>query len=326
MTPRAAIAHGGLSSPGSAHLLLGVAHYNTKRKDAALASLGEAKRYPDSAGCADQWIKLVKSGKGERAELRAGRERHGSGHGLCGQDRQRLNPLNRRKRRASCPEHRSASVDDHCRSQSRAERPDLPQLLATGAGPAGAGVLLGALPRRVLAEDAARARQVRRQLQVRRHARPGHRGHRQGGRRSSMADVNMVMRLMVKHGIEQRFAETIVIEVPGDKIGIKVGDGEHVHDRDRQDRDGQGRGRQDRQGSRTRSTARRSPRRSPATTARSPTTSSSDSDGKTLHRSVTSTARECRSRSSTSSTTCASKRLSARRRRRPRRPLPAAPG
>jgi tetratricopeptide (TPR) repeat protein len=59
-----AITHGGLSSPGSAHLLLGVAHYNTKRKDAALASLGEAKRYPDSAPCADQWIKLVKSGKG----------------------------------------------------------------------------------------------------------------------------------------------------------------------------------------------------------------------------------------------------------------------
>jgi tetratricopeptide (TPR) repeat protein len=59
-----AISHGGLSSPGSAHLLLGVAHYNTKRKDAALASLGEAKRYPDSAPCADQWIKLVKSGKG----------------------------------------------------------------------------------------------------------------------------------------------------------------------------------------------------------------------------------------------------------------------
>jgi tetratricopeptide (TPR) repeat protein len=55
---------GGLRSPGFAHLLLGVAHYNTKRKDAALASLGEAKRYPDSAGCADQWIKLVKSGKG----------------------------------------------------------------------------------------------------------------------------------------------------------------------------------------------------------------------------------------------------------------------
>jgi tetratricopeptide (TPR) repeat protein len=59
-----AITHGGLRSPGSAHLLLGVAHYNTKRKDAALASLGEAKRYPDSAGCADQWIKLVKAGKG----------------------------------------------------------------------------------------------------------------------------------------------------------------------------------------------------------------------------------------------------------------------
>lgn len=41
----------------------------------------------------------------------------------------------------------------------------------------------------------------------------------------SMADVNMVMRLMVKRGIEKRFAESIVIELPGNKIGIKVGDG-----------------------------------------------------------------------------------------------------
>ena len=41
----------------------------------------------------------------------------------------------------------------------------------------------------------------------------------------SMADVNMVMRLMIKRGIEKRFAEAIVIELPGNKIGIKVGDG-----------------------------------------------------------------------------------------------------
>jgi hypothetical protein len=40
----------------------------------------------------------------------------------------------------------------------------------------------------------------------------------------SMADSNMVVRLMVKHSIEQRFAETIVIETPPGKIGIKVGD------------------------------------------------------------------------------------------------------
>lgn len=40
----------------------------------------------------------------------------------------------------------------------------------------------------------------------------------------SMADVNMVMRLMIKRGIEKRFAETIVIEIPPGKIGVKVGD------------------------------------------------------------------------------------------------------
>jgi hypothetical protein len=40
----------------------------------------------------------------------------------------------------------------------------------------------------------------------------------------SMADVNMVMRLMIKRGIEKRFAEAIVIEIPPGKIGIKVGD------------------------------------------------------------------------------------------------------
>jgi hypothetical protein len=40
----------------------------------------------------------------------------------------------------------------------------------------------------------------------------------------SMADVNMVMCLMIKRGIEKRFAETIAIEIPAGKIGIKVGD------------------------------------------------------------------------------------------------------
>jgi tetratricopeptide (TPR) repeat protein len=58
-----AVQKGGLKSPGEARLLLGVAHYNTKRKDAALASLGEAKKYADTAKCADEWIKLVKSGR-----------------------------------------------------------------------------------------------------------------------------------------------------------------------------------------------------------------------------------------------------------------------
>jgi hypothetical protein len=40
----------------------------------------------------------------------------------------------------------------------------------------------------------------------------------------SMADSNMVMRLMVKRGIDQHFAETILIELPPGKIGIKIGD------------------------------------------------------------------------------------------------------
>ena len=63
-TVAAAIQKGGLSSAGDAQLLLGVAHYNTKRKDAALASLNAAKRHgPDFAKCADAWIKVVKSGK-----------------------------------------------------------------------------------------------------------------------------------------------------------------------------------------------------------------------------------------------------------------------
>jgi hypothetical protein len=59
----AAISKGGLSAPGQAQLLLGVAHYNTKRNDAALASLTAAKRHRDVAACADQWIKVVKSKK-----------------------------------------------------------------------------------------------------------------------------------------------------------------------------------------------------------------------------------------------------------------------
>jgi tetratricopeptide (TPR) repeat protein len=60
----AAIQKGGLSSAGDAQLLLGISHYNTKRKDAALASLTEAKRHgPAAAKCADAWIKVVKSGR-----------------------------------------------------------------------------------------------------------------------------------------------------------------------------------------------------------------------------------------------------------------------
>lgn len=44
----------------------------------------------------------------------------------------------------------------------------------------------------------------------------------------SLADLNMVMRLLVKRAIQDRFAETILIETPGDKIGIKVGDLDQV--------------------------------------------------------------------------------------------------
>jgi hypothetical protein len=58
-----ALQKGGLASAGEAHLLLGVVHYNTKRKDAALASLGEAKKHPETAKCAEEWIQLVKSGR-----------------------------------------------------------------------------------------------------------------------------------------------------------------------------------------------------------------------------------------------------------------------
>jgi hypothetical protein len=58
-----ALQRGGLKAPGEAHLLLGVAHYKTKRKDVALAALAEAKRDPATAGCADEWIKAVKGGR-----------------------------------------------------------------------------------------------------------------------------------------------------------------------------------------------------------------------------------------------------------------------
>src|SRR5262249_32802622 len=44
----------------------------------------------------------------------------------------------------------------------------------------------------------------------------------------AMADDNMVKRLLVKHWIEQKFAELIVIDLPPGKIGIKVGDGKTV--------------------------------------------------------------------------------------------------
>ena len=39
----------------------------------------------------------------------------------------------------------------------------------------------------------------------------------------ALADLNMVMRLLAKKGIADRFAETILIEVPAGKVGMKVG-------------------------------------------------------------------------------------------------------
>jgi tetratricopeptide (TPR) repeat protein len=58
-----AIQRGGLDSAGEAQLLLGVAHFHAKSKAAALASLGEAKKHPQTQKCAEQWIAAVKAGK-----------------------------------------------------------------------------------------------------------------------------------------------------------------------------------------------------------------------------------------------------------------------
>jgi tetratricopeptide (TPR) repeat protein len=57
------VVKGGLLTPGEGHLVLGIAHYNTKRKDAALISLNEAKKNPAVASCAEEWIRAVKAGK-----------------------------------------------------------------------------------------------------------------------------------------------------------------------------------------------------------------------------------------------------------------------
>lgn len=68
----AAFAKGGLSSPAEAQLLLGVAHYYTKRKDAALGSLTEARKNPATSKCAEAWLQTVKSGKGTPSCLAVG--------------------------------------------------------------------------------------------------------------------------------------------------------------------------------------------------------------------------------------------------------------
>ena len=72
---------GGLKQPGVAHLMLGVAHYKTKRKDAALSSLGEAKKHRASKGCAESWLSAVRSGKGEPSCLKARTEKEDEDEG-----------------------------------------------------------------------------------------------------------------------------------------------------------------------------------------------------------------------------------------------------
>jgi hypothetical protein len=45
---------------------------------------------------------------------------------------------------------------------------------------------------------------------------------------AAMQKLNMVMRLMMKKALSQGFAETVVVELPGDKISVRVGDREPV--------------------------------------------------------------------------------------------------
>ncbi len=59
-----AVVKGG-TTPGEAHLMLGAAHYMTKRKDAATNSLTEARKHPAVASCVNEMMKVVKAGKGE---------------------------------------------------------------------------------------------------------------------------------------------------------------------------------------------------------------------------------------------------------------------
>lgn len=40
----------------------------------------------------------------------------------------------------------------------------------------------------------------------------------------ALADLNMVMKLLVKKTMSSRFAETVAIEVDGSKVGIKIGE------------------------------------------------------------------------------------------------------
>jgi hypothetical protein len=45
---------------------------------------------------------------------------------------------------------------------------------------------------------------------------------------AALQKLNMVMRLVMKKALSQGFAETVVVELPGDKISVKVGDREPV--------------------------------------------------------------------------------------------------
>jgi hypothetical protein len=44
----------------------------------------------------------------------------------------------------------------------------------------------------------------------------------------ALSDLNMVMRLLAKKAMAQRFAEHVLIDIAGDKVGIKIGDNEKV--------------------------------------------------------------------------------------------------
>ena len=54
-----AIATAGLDSPGTAHLLKGIAHYNLQQPDKAEASFGRAKDFKNTRGQARRWLEQV---------------------------------------------------------------------------------------------------------------------------------------------------------------------------------------------------------------------------------------------------------------------------
>ncbi|WP_240615614.1 tetratricopeptide repeat protein [Alteromonas facilis] len=58
-----AIEKGGLSNPGTVHLVLGMAYYNQRRFVDALNELAEAEKFSGSRGMAQQWAKYVEGEK-----------------------------------------------------------------------------------------------------------------------------------------------------------------------------------------------------------------------------------------------------------------------